>query len=86
MEGTRVRRSRRKRVEFDSRTMGGKDRRWNSRLIGGKREREGKKRTNENIGGGGARARITKMIRFWTLSSCLGIVGRWTEQNRNGKR
>lgn len=87
MEGTRVRRSRRKRVEFDSRTMGGKDRRWNSRLIGGKRGRErGKKERKYRRGGVGARARITKMIRFWTLSSCLGIVGRWTEQNRNGKR
>lgn len=53
MEGTRVRRSRRKRVEFDSRTMGGKDRRWNSRLIGGKRERGGEKKNERKYRGGG---------------------------------
>lgn len=55
MEGTRVRRSRRKRVEFDSRTMGGKDRRWNSRLIGGKRERGREKKERKYRGGVGSR-------------------------------
>lgn len=55
MEGTRVRRSRRKRVEFDSRTMSGKDRRWNSRLIGGKRERGREKKERKYRGGVGSR-------------------------------